>query len=180
MSPSSGILLSVFLISSLISPPITTGCWLSTITDVEASLLFVLGPTSVSRAVFVVSTTDDISCLMSSLTLSPSRIWGVISSVMPTSLLSIVLTVWPPVPTVLPVGKGTFWPTTIFAFWLSVVRICGVESTFTSEVDLSAFKKALTSVILIGRLAAVRLVATLKKSSGVLFRPPKIETSLLL
>ena len=37
-----------------------------------------------------------------------------------------------------PVIKGTFSPTMISAFWLSMVRMFGVESTFTSPSVWSA------------------------------------------
>ncbi len=37
-----------------------------------------------------------------------------------------------------PVWKGTFWPTVISDSSLSVASTCGVEMTFTSELDCSA------------------------------------------
>ncbi len=37
-----------------------------------------------------------------------------------------------------PAWKGTFWPTVISASSLSLVKMCGVESTLTSELFCSA------------------------------------------
>ena len=39
-----------------------------------------------------------------------------------------------------PAWNGTFWPTVISASSLSLVSRCGVESTFTSELDWSAWR----------------------------------------
>jgi len=79
-------------------------------------------------------TAPEISVKISMRMLSLSLIWGVMVSLMPTDSLEMLILEKPPVDTVCPVGTGIFWPTSIDASSLSVVRMVGVESTLTLEV----------------------------------------------
>ena len=79
-----------------------------------------------------------------------SPICGLMRSVVPTSLRSIVwngLVVEVPVLVKLPVMNGTFWPTTIFASSLSSVTRFGVDRMFVPVVLSSARASAPLSLI---------------------------------
>src|SRR6266571_4356121 len=105
MSPRSGTLVTISWSWSWISPPITTVSLSFTTTEVFAERVVVTMSAACPRS----PVTADISWLMSSLTYSPSLIWGVILSLMPTSWRVTDCWAMPPVTTLVEVMNGTFW-----------------------------------------------------------------------
>ena len=73
----------------------------------------------------------------------PSEICGVMRSVMPTSRRSMVLKTLPRLVSLVDVEamNGTFWPTTISASWLSVVRMFGADRMLTSLFTSAALNE---------------------------------------
>ena len=75
----------------------------------------------------------------------PSEICGVMRSVIPTSRRSTVAKVLARLVSLVDreATKGTFWPTTISASWLSVVRMFGAERMLTSVSLCAAVRSAI-------------------------------------
>ena len=132
MDPNSGTFEMVSWVSSSISPPRTIVWPSSARAVVSIALLFVIKSTPLDT----VPATPETSILISNKTELPSLIWGVISSLIPTSCLDVVLNGFALFePRLSPVVIGISWPIIYEAVSLSIASKDGVERIleFTSR-----------------------------------------------
>ena len=107
--------------------------------------------------------------------MSPSEICGVSRNVMPTSRRSIWLKVFERLVSFVArlVTNGTFWPTTISASSLSVVRIVGAERTFTPVSFSSAVTTATSAGISVPSASTTFcLLIRAPRKPPIVLRPP--------